>query len=74
MTTRIIKPTEKTSDKYGRTIRPGDILTHPRFGRVQLDRVDNTTYSIDMVVVNIINERSFKGRVTRSAVEFTKLG
>jgi hypothetical protein len=75
MGARIIKPSEKTIDKDGRTIRPGDILTHPRYGLTQLDRVDRTTFSIDMVVVKLIKDGEYTGiTVLRSASEFTKKG
>ena len=52
---RIINPDEKTTDMHGRTIRPGDIVTHPRFGEGQIVRIDLKTYSLAFLVVDLVS-------------------
>jgi len=69
-----IKAPEETIDRDGRLIRPGDMLTHPTFGLVQLNSVDLTSYSIPMVIVRLIKDGEYTVEIVRSAVEFTKKG
>ena len=73
MKTRIIEPTEKTHDKDGRTIRPGDMLTHPLFGLAQIDSVDIKSCSIHRIIVRLIKDGEYTVKVVRPAIEFTKL-
>jgi hypothetical protein len=53
----------------GRPIRPGDIVTHPRFGKGQIEGIDTKTYSIPMVSVKI-----GKDIIARTASEWRKRG
>ena len=65
---RIINPDEKATDIHGRTIRPGDIVTHPKFGRGQIVRVDLKTYSLPFVIVDLDSG----DEIYRQASEFEK--
>lgn len=71
---RIISPDEKTFDKDGRIIRPGDIVIHPTFGRGQIISVDLKTYSIPFLTVEIIEGRFDGEKIYRYASEFIKKG
>ena len=64
---RIIQPNEKAKDMDGRLIRPGDIVTHSRFGKGQIEGIDTKTYSIPMVSVKI-----GKDVIARAASEWRK--
>jgi hypothetical protein len=66
---RIIKPGEIAKDMDGRPIRPGDIVTHSRFGKGQIEGIDTKTYSIPMVSVSI-----GKDVIARTASEWKKRG
>ena len=66
---RIIQPNEKAKDEDGRTIRPGDIVTHPRFGKGQIQGIDTKTYSIPMVTVEF-----GKDKIVRPSNELRKRG
>lgn len=66
---RIIQPGEIAKDMDGRPIRPGDIVTHPRFGKGQIKGIDTKTYSIPMVSVEI-----GKDVIARTASEWRKRG
>jgi hypothetical protein len=66
---RIVNPKEKAKDEDGRIIRPGDIVTHPKFGKGQIEMIDIKTYSIPMVVV-MFN----KDKIVRPAIELRKRG
>jgi hypothetical protein len=66
---RIIQPNEKAKDEDGRLIRPGDIVTHPRFGKGQIYSIDTKTYSIPMVTVEF-----GKDKIVRPSNELRKRG
>ena len=55
-------------DMDGRPIRPGDIVTHSRFGKGQIEGIDTKTYSIPMVSVKI-----GKDIIARTALEWRKM-
>ncbi len=69
---RFISPGEEARDMDGRTIRPGDIVDHSRFGKGQIQSIDASTYSIAMVSYEPFN---MEGEIiARQASEFTKRG
>jgi hypothetical protein len=71
---RIVKPGEIAKDSDGRPIRPGDIVTHPKFGKGQIEMIDTKTYSFPMVSVEL-HSGKFKGeKIARAANEWTKRG
>lgn len=69
---RIISPKEKTKDMDGRTIRPGDYVTHYKFGKGQIESVDLKTYSIPFIVVEIMSGKFKNEKIARAANEFRK--
>jgi len=71
---RIVSPDEKTQDINGRTIRPGDIVTHPKFGKCQIVKVDLKTYSIPFVRVEVLQGKLKGKEIYRAANEFKKRG
>ena len=67
---RIIKGNETTKCSENRTIRPGDILSHAKFGRVSLDRVV-TDYTTDLIIVTTL-DLEHNDIIIRPATEFIK--
>jgi disulfide oxidoreductase YuzD len=70
--TRIISPDEKTivDSKW---VRPGDYLSHYKFGIGQILAIDLKSFSVPMVTFLPNNETDEKNAVYRSAHEFKQL-